>query len=72
MIGPFNRPTGDAPMRLATTTAGIQTLPIAERLPALAVLALGLVILYAVGFSTMPAVHNSTHDTRHSTGFPCH
>jgi cobalt transporter subunit CbtB len=45
---------------------------IARRLPALAVLGLGLILLYGVGFASIPAVHNSTHDTRHATGFPCH
>ena len=50
----------------------IQTGEIARRLPALAVLALGLILLYGVGFSTLPAAHNTTHDTRHAAGFPCH
>lgn len=50
----------------------IQTREIARRLPALAVLAFGLLLLYGVGFSTLPAAHNATHDTRHAAGFPCH
>jgi cobalt transporter subunit CbtB len=41
-------------------------------LPALAVLLFGLVVLYGVGFSAIPAVHNAAHDVRHATGFPCH
>lgn len=45
---------------------------ITQRLPALAVIAFGLLLLYGVGFSTLPAAHNTTHDTRHATGFPCH
>ena len=45
---------------------------IVERLPALAVLLFGLVVVYAVGFSSLPRVHNATHDTRHANGFPCH
>jgi cobalt transporter subunit CbtB len=43
-----------------------------ERLPAAAVLAFGLVLLYCVGFSTPTVAHNATHDTRHANGFPCH
>jgi len=26
----------------------------------------------AVGFAPIEVIHNATHDTRHSTGFPCH
>ena len=33
---------------------------------------LGLVLLYGVGLSQPPAVHDATHDTRHAAGFPCH
>ena len=62
-------------MRAITTmgevTAG-RTFAIAERLPALLVLAFGLVILYAVGFSPFTPAHNAAHDTRHANGFPCH
>lgn len=33
---------------------------------------LGLVLLYAAGFAQIAEIHNGTHDTRHSAGFPCH
>ncbi|MDQ7091230.1 MAG: CbtB domain-containing protein [Methylococcales bacterium] len=33
---------------------------------------LGLIILSAVGFAPLEVIHNATHDTRHSSGFPCH
>lgn len=53
--------------------AGISTsVPIAGKMPAIALLGLGLITLYCVGFSTASAAHNATHDTRHATGFPCH
>jgi cobalt transporter subunit CbtB len=45
---------------------------LAARLPALAVLAFGLVTLYVVGFATASKTHNAVHDTRHANGFPCH
>jgi cobalt transporter subunit CbtB len=45
---------------------------ITARMPAIAVLSLGLVMLYSLGFSTTTAAHNATHDTRHANGFPCH
>jgi cobalt transporter subunit CbtB len=33
---------------------------------------LGLVLLYGAGFAQTGEIHNGTHDTRHSAGFPCH
>ena len=33
---------------------------------------LGFTVLMAVGFAPIEVIHNATHDTRHSTGFPCH
>jgi cobalt transporter subunit CbtB len=35
-------------------------------------MALGLLIVGVVGFSHIDAVHNATHDVRHSNAFPCH
>jgi cobalt transporter subunit CbtB len=52
--------------------SGSISLPIARRMPAMAVLMFGLVTLYFVGFSTASVAHNATHDTRHASGFPCH
>lgn len=33
---------------------------------------LGLVMLYAVGFSESAVAHNAAHDVRHANGRPCH
>ncbi len=33
---------------------------------------LGVMVLMVVGFAPIEVIHNATHDTRHSTGFPCH
>lgn len=33
---------------------------------------LGLFVLWGVGFSHIPTLHNAAHDTRHSLAFPCH
>jgi cobalt transporter subunit CbtB len=49
-----------------------RTAVVATIAPALATIALGLVVLFVVGFLQTPAVHNGVHDTRHATGFPCH
>lgn len=38
----------------------------------LASLALGLIILSTVAFAPLELIHNATHDSRHSSGFPCH
>lgn len=44
-----------------------------EKLLAAAVAALlGAVVIWGVGFSHIPALHNAAHDTRHSLAFPCH
>jgi cobalt transporter subunit CbtB len=45
---------------------------LARRAPALAMVLLGGLMLYVVGFLGLPTVHNATHDTRHAAGFPCH
>jgi len=37
-----------------------------------AVIALGLVIVYVVGFAGAETIHNAAHDARHSLNFPCH
>jgi cobalt transporter subunit CbtB len=33
---------------------------------------MGLSLVYFAGFSHLDLVHNAAHDTRHSSGFPCH
>jgi len=44
----------------------------AKLLSALFTATLGLALVYAAGFSHISALHNATHDARHSAGFPCH
>ncbi len=55
------QPTGTATLTRAQVVAS-----------ALAVAALGVTMLWGVGFSHTEAVHNAAHDARHSNGFPCH
>lgn len=43
-----------------------------KNLQLLAAAALGMVILFGVGFAPMDMAHNAAHDTRHSVAFPCH
>ncbi|MGH9579422.1 MAG: CbtB domain-containing protein [Terriglobales bacterium] len=56
----------------ALTPATARVWSIANPWPALGVLFFGLIVLYAVGFSTVTQAHNAAHDTRHANGFPCH
>ncbi len=44
---------------------GTQTAPITA-------LVLGALLLFVSGFAGAEALHASTHDSRHATGFPCH
>lgn len=37
-----------------------------------AAITFGAIIVFAVGFLPMEAVHNAAHDTRHALAFPCH
>ena len=41
-------------------------------LQAVLAMTLGLFVVFMVGFSQIDAVHNATHDVRHSNAFPCH
>jgi cobalt transporter subunit CbtB len=56
----------------ALSTRLVDWSALARQLPALALLGFGAMMLYGVGFSTISAMHNAAHDTRHATGFPCH
>ena len=57
---------------LAIPANAAASIPLAANMPAIALLAFGLVIVYCAGFSTASAAHNAAHDTRHANGFPCH
>ena len=39
---------------------------------AMLAIALGVTILYVVGFSSSDLLHAAAHDVRHAAGFPCH
>jgi cobalt transporter subunit CbtB len=36
------------------------------------VAAMGIALLFAAGHAQSAALHDSAHDIRHATGFPCH
>ena len=33
---------------------------------------IGATLIFAAGFANSAVLHDAAHDTRHSTGFPCH
>jgi cobalt transporter subunit CbtB len=74
MLDSIGTPIEEKHMQASTAldTTGIRVSTAARRLPALAVLLFGAVILYGVGFSSFSRAHNAAHDTRHANGFPCH
>jgi cobalt transporter subunit CbtB len=39
---------------------------------AVVAIALGMTILFVVGFASSDFIHAAAHDVRHSAGFPCH
>lgn len=60
------------PTSVAVSAASTRVWAVSERLPALAVILIGFIVIYGVGFSTLPRAHNAAHDARHASGFPCH
>lgn len=56
-----------SPVTVNPTTASASVLA-----QLVAALLLGLVMLYATGFSEASVAHNAAHDMRHATGRPCH
>ena len=54
---------------LPNTAAGTRASTVTQAMMAAL---LGLFLIWGVGFSPIMAIHNAAHDTRHSSGFPCH
>lgn len=60
-------------MTTRTASSPLATVSTTSRAVQLAMAALlGLFIVGGVGFSHIEAVHNASHDYRHSMAFPCH
>jgi len=64
--------TTDGAPRLATAASDSRLLAAAHRLPLLAAMLLGLFLVGMMGFAPTSALHDLTHDSRHSHAFPCH
>ena len=54
------------------SAAGSQSVSRSDTFAAIFAALLGAFVIWAVGFSHIEIVHNAAHDTRHSSGFPCH
>jgi cobalt transporter subunit CbtB len=59
-------------MNSSPTTAILSSGVSARAWPALAAFLFGLVLFLGAGFAAPTVLHNSTHDTRHALGLPCH
>lgn len=62
--------TAAASAAFPVAASGISTASVLAQLGA--AFFLGLVMLYAVGFSESAVAHNAAHDVRHANGRPCH
>ncbi|RTZ64145.1 MAG: hypothetical protein DSZ29_05890 [Aquificaceae bacterium] len=58
----------NVPAQAVTT----KSLTISTTLQIIATSLIAIVVLYGVGFNEMSIAHNSAHDARHATSFPCH
>ena len=63
--------TNSSTRRILATPSAAE-LSTARALPIFMAALLGIFIVFGVGFSHIEAVHNASHDYRHSVGFPCH
>ncbi len=59
-------------MPTLTQTTSVSVSRLQKHRQLLASALLGLIVLSIVGFAPLEVIHNATHDTRHSSGFPCH
>ena len=57
---------------ITDTPASPTDATLARDLAPLFAAALGIVLVYLVGFAQIEALHDGAHNARHSAGFPCH
>ena len=55
-----------------STQSSAQPRRLSAAAQAMMVMLFGAFLVGTAGFSHMEIVHNAGHDTRHSSGFPCH
>jgi cobalt transporter subunit CbtB len=49
-----------------------ETAKISRMLSAGVAIALGMIVLFGMGFAGPEILHNAAHDVRHGFAFPCH
>ena len=55
------------------TSTTLTTAKAATGLSSIVMVALiGATLVFVAGFANSQVLHDAAHDTRHSTGFPCH
>ena len=60
-------------MNTSTTRAlGLSNAKASDLVSMAAAAFLGLCIIWTVGMAQAASLHDSAHDVRHTTGFPCH
>lgn len=65
-------PSGLTALELKMTTLSLSAARSTSLVQIVAVMALGLGLVFASGFAQSQTLHDAAHDMRHSTGFPCH
>ncbi|MHA1547974.1 MAG: CbtB domain-containing protein [Alphaproteobacteria bacterium] len=55
-----------------TTLTGGRTAISSRQITGLVAIMFGMLLFIAAGFASPSAIHNATHDVRHSLGLPCH
>jgi cobalt transporter subunit CbtB len=65
-------PTTNPAMTNGAISNGVMAGKASLATQAILAMLLGALIVGVAGFSHLEMVHNAAHDTRHSSGFPCH
>ena len=64
---------GDDIMNATTQVKTAESTAVSSQLASIVFVAIiGMGLLFTAGFANSATLHNATHDSRHSIGFPCH
>lgn len=72
MQGETNVPSGVTAWRkkMMTTISSVASKSVLA--PVLAMMVMGLALMFVAGHAQSSVLHDAAHDMRHATGFPCH
>lgn len=70
--GETNVPSGVTAWRkkMMTTISSVASKSVLA--PVLAMMVMGLALMFVAGHAQSSVLHDAAHDMRHATGFPCH